>query len=291
MPVGRHVESARLRAPGNGPLSAVCSSTKNGDQTEPDSRSHAATTARPDHDREMTMATPSGVSRTAIYEGDRQLRRTCARFGEEFRAIRLRAGVSQAAVARTIGVTRSVVCRLERGDSGVSSQIRARAATALGADFRLAIYPESAPLIHDAVHARMVETILSLRGKAWRATVEAPVPGPGRRSSDIRLDHGHSVVLIEVESRVHAFEAIIRECADKRAAVAAVVGTRRHVHVVLALPRTRHHRTLVSAHPEIVATAFPASHIALSRALHDPTADWPGDGILWVQSGRAATPD
>lgn len=231
------------------------------------------------------MATSSGLSRTAIYEGDRQLRRTCVHFGEEFRGIRLRAGVSQAAVARTIGVTRSVICRLERGDPGVNPQIRARAASVLGADFRMAIYPETAPLIHDAAHARMVEAILALRSNAWRATVEAPVPGPGRRSSDIRLDHGLAIVLIEVESRVHAFEAIIRECADKRAAVAA---PQRHVHVVLALPRTRHHRTLVAAHPEITATAFPAGSAALSRALSDPAIDWPGDGVLWVPSSRGS---
>jgi transcriptional regulator with XRE-family HTH domain len=232
------------------------------------------------------MATQGGVSRTAIYEGDRQLRRTSARFGEELRGIRLRAGVNQAAVARAIGVTRSVICRIEQGDPSVSPQIRARAASVLGADFRMAVYPEAAPRIHDAAHARMVEAILALRGKAWRATVEAPVPGAGRRSSDIRLEHGSAIVLIEVESRVHAFEAIIRECADKRAAVATVGDTRRQVHVVLALPRTRHHQMLVNAHPEITVTAFPASSAALSRALRDPTIDWPGDGILWVSSGH-----
>jgi Helix-turn-helix. len=228
------------------------------------------------------MATTSGISRTAIHEGDRQLRRTCARFAEEFRGIRLRAGVSQAAVARAIGVTRSVICRIERGDPSVSAQIRARAASVLGADFRFAIYPEATPLIHDAAHARMVETILALRHPAWRAVVESPVPGPGRRSTDIRLDDGSTIVLIEVESRVHAFEAVIRECAEKRAAVAAVAGSQCQVHVVLALPATRHHRALMTAHPRIVATAFPASHAALSRALGDPTVEWPGDGILWV---------
>jgi transcriptional regulator with XRE-family HTH domain len=235
------------------------------------------------------MAATKAASRTSIYEGDRQLRRTSARFAEEFRGIRLRAGVSQAAVARAIGVTRSVICRMERGDPGVSPQIRARAASVLGADFRMAIYPEAAPLIHDAAHARMVEAILALRNAAWRAKVEAPVPGPGRRSSDIRLDHGPRIVLIEVESRVHALEAIIRECADKRAAVSAVAGLPHRVHVVVALPRTRHHRALVTTHPEIMAAAFPASSAALSRALRDPTIDWPGDGILWVPSSRRRT--
>ena len=60
----------------------------------------------------------NAISRAAIHGGDRQLRRTCARFGDEFREIRLRAGVSQAAVARSVDVARSVICRMEQGKSG-----------------------------------------------------------------------------------------------------------------------------------------------------------------------------
>lgn len=228
------------------------------------------------------VTTTNTISRAAIHEGDRQLRRTCIRFGEEFREIRLRAGVSQAVVARAVGVARSVICRIEQGDPDVSPRIRARAAAVLGADLRISIYPEAAPLIHDAAHARIVEAVLKLSHPRWRATIEAPVPGPGRRSSDIRLDHGLDTVLLEVESRVRALEAIIRECAEKRAAVAAEIGPERRVHVVLVLPPTRHHKALVAAHPRIVATAFPASRHELDLALAHPVAPWPGDGILWL---------
>lgn len=230
------------------------------------------------------VTTTNTISRAAIHEGDRQLRRTCIRFGEEFREIRLRAGVSQAVVARAVGVARSVICRIEQGDPDVSPRIRARAAAVLGADLRISIYPEAAPLIHDAAHARIVEAVLKLSHPRWRATIEAPVPGPGRRSSDIRLDHGLDTVLLEVESRVRALEAIIRECAEKRAAVAAEIGPDRRVHVVLVLPPTHHHKALVAAHPRIVATAFPASRHELDLALAHPVAPWPGDGILWLAS-------
>jgi transcriptional regulator with XRE-family HTH domain len=226
------------------------------------------------------------ISRSAIHNGDRQLRRTSVRFGEEFREIRLRAGVSQAAVARAIGVARSVICRMEQGDPDVSPRIRARAAAALGADVRITIYPEAAPLIHDAAHARLVEAVLELSHPGWQATVESPVPGPGRRSSDIRLDYGSDTILLEVETRVRALEAIIRECAEKRAMAEGAFGPGRHVHVVLALPSTRHHRTVVSSHPRIVATAYPASSEAITRALADPQAPWPGDGILWLVPKR-----
>jgi Helix-turn-helix. len=238
-----------------------------------------------------------GVSRTAINDGDRQLRRTCVRFGEEICEIRLRAGISQAALARAIGVSRSVVCRMEKGNPEVSARIRAHAVSALGGDFRIAVYPGGAPLIHDAAHAGIVEAVLRVCGPGWRPTLESPVPGPGRRSTDIRLDRldpldrQGDIVLMEVETHVRAFEAIIRACAEKRAAVAdthsAAAGPR--IHVVLVLPPTRHHRALASAHPGIVAAAFPAGHDSMARALANPDIPWPGDGILWMTGRQAGT--
>lgn len=228
------------------------------------------------------MASPT--SRTAINDGDRQLRRTAVRFGEEFRLIRLRTGVSQAAVARAIGVDRAAICRLEAGDTTVSDRIRARAATVLGGDFRLGLYPAATPLIHDAAHARLVEGLLRLRHSSWRTRVEAPVPGLGRRSTDVRLDRGDETVLFEVETHVHALEAIIREGEDKRVAVAAEAGANRRIHVALVLPPTRHHRALVEAHPEMIGAAFPASSTDLRRTLATVGVPWPGDGILWLSA-------
>jgi transcriptional regulator with XRE-family HTH domain len=247
------------------------------------------------------VSASSGASRLAINDGDRQLRRTCIRFGEEMREIRLRAGATQAAVARAIGVSRSVICRLEQGDPDVSARIRSRAASVLGAEFRIAIYPAGGPLIHDAAHARIVETVLRRCDPSWRRTLESPVPGPGRRSTDIRLDRGDEVVLMEVETHVRALEAIIREGAEKRAAVAgaavdgmaidgaAVAGrmtSPRRIHVVLVLSSSRHHRSLVNAHPGIVAAAFPAAAADLARALESRNLAWPGDGILWIADQR-----
>jgi len=237
---------------------------------------------------------PHATIRTAIHEGDRQLRRTATRFGEESRLIRLRTGVSQAAVARAIGVDRATICRMEAGDPAVADRIRARAAAVLGADFRLSLYPDAAPLIHDAAHARLVEALLRLRHPSWRAKVEAPVPGTGRRSTDLRLDRGDATILFEVETHVHALEAIIREGEDKRSAVAAAVaadadfaaaGARRRVHVILVLPPTRHHRTLVAAHPGTIKSAFPASTADIRRALTSADVPWPGDGLLWLGAG------
>jgi hypothetical protein len=110
---------------------------------------------------------------------------------------------------------------------------------------------------------------------------------PGRRSTDIRLDHGRDIVLVEVETRVRRLEEIVREQHDKREAVRGSQGAgEKRVHVVLVVPPTRHHRALVRAHPATIGTAYPAPSTALRAALESATGDWPGDGLLWIAAGR-----
>ncbi|HEX7397665.1 MAG TPA: hypothetical protein VF312_08970, partial [Propionibacteriaceae bacterium] len=96
-----------------------------------------------------------------------------------------------------------------------------------------------------------------------------------------------------VETHVHALEAIIRKGEDKRSAVAAAVAADAdfaadaagRVHVILVLPPTRHHRTLVVAHPGTIKSAFPASTADIRRALTSADVPWPGDGLLWLGAG------
>ena len=226
------------------------------------------------------------VIRRAIYEGDRQLRRAAARFGEEFREARRDTGLSQAAVARAIGIGRSTICRMEAGHAGVAPRVRARAAAMVGAEFRMVIYRTSAPLIVDAAQARIVEMLIATCHPTWRAIVEAPVPGPGHRSSDIRLQRCNDVVLVEVVSHVGRWEECIRELHQKREAVAASLPLGCACHVLLVLPATQHHRALARAHPATIEAAFPAPAHALREALTGEDVAWPGDGILWVSAGR-----
>jgi hypothetical protein len=95
------------------------------------------------------------------------------------------------------------------------------------------------------------------------------------------------VVLIEVETHVGSLEEIIRELHSKRDALAQGGRGRQRIHVVLALPRSRHHRSIVQAHPRTIDTAFPISSIRLARALTEGSTAWPGDGILWIASDPA----
>jgi DNA-binding XRE family transcriptional regulator len=196
----------------------------------------------------------------AIRTGDRELRRTARRFADDFRELRLRVGVTQSAVAASIGVNRSAICRLERGGEGSAWRFEPERAPPLARTFSPPAIPgaSAAPLRcgprpdHRAARWSVPPT--------WRATIEAPLPGPGRRSVDVRLERSTDVVLVEVETRLRRFEEIVRELHSKRAAlIDSVPG--RQVHVVLALPPTRHHQLLVRAHPD----SFRAGFFALLR--------------------------
>lgn len=237
--------------------------------------------------------TNTGTIRTATNEGDRTLRRTVRRFGEDFRELRLRFGVTQAAVARAIGVSRSVICQLEAGDEDVGPRIRARASAVLGATFKMALYADAEPMIRDAAHARLTEALLRLRHPGWRATIEAPVPttlaSQGRRSTDVRMDGARQVVLFEVESRIQRWEELVRECHDKQAAVEAALeaspGTGMQVHAVLVLPPTHRNRATIRSLAAVAGAAFPVPDRILRDALTSQPGPWPGNGILWLPAG------
>jgi transcriptional regulator with XRE-family HTH domain len=226
----------------------------------------------------------AGSRRIVEREASRLARLDAVRTGQELRELRLGLGVPQAEVARAIGVSRSVISELEAGDPTVGLEIRRRAAVAVGADLRVNVYPGATQLLHDAAHARLIERILVRRHPRWRAQIEARVPGPGRSSTDVRLEALGEIVAIEVETHIRAWDAVVRRCREKRERIRDAAGGRAVVHAVLCLPPTRHHRQLVADLGESVRITFPVSSEQLRRALEDGTA-WPGDGILWMAGG------
>jgi len=226
----------------------------------------------------------AGSRRIVQREAARLSRIDAIRTGQELRELRLGLGVPQAEVARVVGVSRSVISELEAGDPSVGLEIRRRAAVAVGADLRINVYPGATPLVHDAAHARLVERLLGRRHRRWEAQIEARVPGPGRSSTDVRLEAFGAVVAIEVETRIRAWDAVVRRCQEKRERIRDALGGRAVVHAVLCLPPTRHHHQLVADLGETVRLTFPVPSERLRNALEDGTA-WPGDGILWMAGG------
>ena len=177
-----------------------------------------------------------------------------------------------------------MICELEAGDSTVGLEIRRRAAIALGADLRVNVYPGATPMLHDAAHAWIIERLLARRHPRWRPETEARVPGVGRLSTDVRLSTPGTVVLIEVETHVARWDAVVRRCFEKRERVRDAAPPDLKVYAVLCLPPTRHHRNLVAELADYAHASFPMPPDQLRRALEDGT-DWPGDGILWMAGG------
>src|SRR6202142_1849335 len=103
-------------------------------------------------------------NRIAMRNAERALGQESGRAADELRRMRLRTGVSQAAVAAAAGTTRSLVCRLEQGDPAVALRVRFRVAAVLGADLRLPAYEGSAALIRDSLQAPILERLLRSRG-------------------------------------------------------------------------------------------------------------------------------
>lgn len=222
------------------------------------------------------------LRRAVRLEADHLLRLEALAQGEALREQRLRLQIAQADVARAIGVSRSVISALERGDTGVSLEIRFRAAEVLGLRLRLPAYLDGTPRLYDRNHSLIIEHLLAIRHPRWRVELEAPVPGPGRRSTDVRLECGHDIVLTEVESMLRRWEQEAREIHDKARAVAEAVGPERRVHSLLVLPPTRHNRELIASLSGSVAAVFPADEGAIRRALTGSSEPWPGNGLLWL---------
>jgi len=225
------------------------------------------------------------VSSARLAAADESFERAAARSGAESRELRRRAGISQAAVARAIGVSRSVICELEAGRPSVSLSVRARAAAVVGGELRLPVFAGGPRLLRDATQARIVDRLLAIRDPRWRTTVEFPIPGPGRRSADLCLDSSRDRVLVEVESRLLSLEAIVREQHLKRDAVAQRSPPDMRIHTALVLPPTRANRAVVEQHPNVIRASYPASGTAAMRALRTASGSWPGDAIIWL-SGR-----
>jgi transcriptional regulator with XRE-family HTH domain len=221
-----------------------------------------------------------------IFQADRELREEARRFGQEVKAARTRLGLTQADVARASTVATSVISSAEAGDPTVSLWVRFRIAVLLGLRLRLPVYSDGTPFLYDAAHTRIVDRLLAIRHSRWSATLEAPVPGPGRRSTDVRMEAGQDIVLFEVESHVTRWEEVVREGESKRAAVRLEARPGMRVHSVLVLPPTVHHRDLVTSFGRAISTAYPVSSHSLSRALQRDADKWPGDGILWIAGSR-----
>lgn len=147
----------------------------------------------------------------ATDEARRLWHRMAAMIGDELRAARLIAGLTQAQVAAALGISQAEVSRRERGRvprlSGLDLAVHG---AAVGLKLWVRLFNIGAAIRDDA-QARYIAAFLSRIAESWRVTLEAVVPLPGDlRAADVLLASGGVRIVVEVITRLADAQAQIR---------------------------------------------------------------------------------
>jgi transcriptional regulator with XRE-family HTH domain len=219
------------------------------------------------------------------------------RFGLALRALRRRRRWTQQRLADDVGVSRSVIARIETGRADrVTVRTLVRVASALGGTISVRVLWHGAGLdrLLDAAHADLTERTLRLLGDlGWSVATEVSFNVRGDRGTiDILAFHepSGSLLVVEIKSVVPDMQAMLGTLDRKvRLAreIAAGRGWRiRTVSRLLVLPDDRTARRRVDRHAATFATALPERTVASRRWLADP--DGTMAGILFLTDVREA---
>lgn len=173
--------------------------------------------------------------------GRRLARRFLQLIGEEFRAARLRAGLTQRQVGAAVGISHTEVSRIELGRATrVPYETPVMLATVLGLDLPLRAYPSGEP-IRDAAQVALLGRLRSRLppNLRWRTEVPLRIQGD-RRAWDAATGRDEWELPIDAESRLDDVQACLRRTAlkqrdDNRDVVILLVADTRHNRRVLRL--------------------------------------------------------
>jgi transcriptional regulator with XRE-family HTH domain len=204
------------------------------------------------------------------------LRRRLYELTLDLREARIRHGLRQADIARSIGSSRAAVGRLERGEveAEVISDL-AMYAEAVGLSLSMKLY-EGQTRLRDAAQVRMMVRFKPIIADApWTSVLEMPVgPAPDARAIDMVLTNGGVRIGLEFISRLRDVQAQIRPLIRKREDA-------RLTRLVLVAAATRANRQAVTEAAAVLRDAFPLrgrTVIAALRRGEDPGAD----GLVFI---------
>src|SRR5437879_4151285 len=125
---------------------------------------------------------PAVVTRERrLDRGMHQARRALAAAGEELSEARLRAGLTQQAVAQAVGISHAEVSRIENGRARrVPYETLAVTAAVLGLDLPLRTFSAGEP-IRDAAQVALLGRLRTMLGPELRWRTEVPLAIPGDR--------------------------------------------------------------------------------------------------------------
>jgi transcriptional regulator with XRE-family HTH domain len=211
----------------------------------------------------------------AADRGSRRADAIVAELGRELRQARLAAGLSQVEIAGAVGLSSSLVSRIERGRLPfVPIRHLARLLSVVGLELSARAYPVADPL-RDRAHGELLERLRArvAPGLSWRTEVPLPLPGD-RRAWDATIRCRDVVVAIEAETRPNDLQALDRRLALKR----RDGGVER---LILLMTDSRANRQLLRDHGPALRASFPVpGKTALEALAHG--RDPGGDAILML---------
>ncbi|HTK44704.1 MAG TPA: helix-turn-helix transcriptional regulator [Patescibacteria group bacterium] len=153
----------------------------------------------------------------AMDRASERSRRSLMELGREIHEARLAHGLSQAAIARSVGIAQSQVSEIERGRH-VAAQLGAlaRVAACVGLDLSLRAFPGGQPL-RDRAHIDLFDRFRRAIGSGWDWASEVPLPIAGDKRAWDRVMRGNGVVIgVEGETRPTDMQELQRRLALKK---------------------------------------------------------------------------
>jgi transcriptional regulator with XRE-family HTH domain len=183
-------------------------------------------------------------------------------------------GVSQATLARQLGVSQSEISRLERlvRLDDVALVRLTEAAAVLGFDLSAGLHPNG-DRVADRGHQALIARFIALLSPIWRVAREVPLPLLGdRRSWDLLLRLPGQLVGVELETRIRDIQHLVRRIRDRERDGGADV-------IVLVLSDSAANRRLLTELLEALGEDFATAPRAVLAALRVGRA-LPGSGVV-----------
>ena len=207
-------------------------------------------------------------------QGRQRGMRINAEIGRAFRLARRSLGLSQRHVAELVGISQSVMSRLEAGRSTCSIGVLAMVGAVLGLDLVVGVHPGGTP-VRDAGHIRVMTRLRTRLPRHFVLKSEVPVPIAGdRRAIDALIADPPLDTGFELETRLTDAQALVRRTILKQRD--AGIGC-----LILVFPDTVANRQAVAAAAPTIRPSFPLTSRAILAALRagrTPSAN----GILFV---------
>ena len=194
---------------------------------------------------------PHMATRTrTLDEARRSWNRQARELGDLLRTGRHVLGTTQKQVGMAIRVSSSEISRRELGRSyRLTGEKLAVHAAAVGLKLSIKLYPLGGG-VRDAAQATYIAAFVARIGRAWKVTLEAPVPLAGDlRAIDVLLVAGIVQIAVEVITRLADLQAQIRAAQLKAQEVGAT-------RLVLVIAATRANRAVLASVRSALVAAF-----------------------------------